>query len=104
MKNNITSFDATQLASLIVTKQLSPVEVMQSHLDLIEKINPKINALVTLSDDSLEKARRSEIELLKGNIYGPLHGVPFTVKDCFDTEGVLTTRGSKLFCNGEGYE
>ena len=99
MQNDITSFDATQLASLIATKQLSPVEVMQSHLDLIEKINPKINALVTMSDDSLEKARRSEIELLKGNIYGPLHGVPFTVKDCFDTEGLLTTRGSKLFSN-----
>ena len=99
METAITSFDATELAHLIATKQLSPVEIMKSHIEVIEKINPKINALVTLADDSLEKAKKSEIALLKGNISGPLHGVPFTVKDCFDTEGILTTRGSKLFSN-----
>jgi aspartyl-tRNA(Asn)/glutamyl-tRNA(Gln) amidotransferase subunit A len=99
METDITSFDATELAHLIATKQLSPVEIMKSHIEVIEKINPKINALVTLADDSLEKAKKSEIALLKGNISGPLHGVPFTVKDCFDTEGILTTRGSKLFSN-----
>lgn len=97
MENDITSFDATELANLIRTKQISPVEVMQAHLELVEKINPKVNAIVTLSDDPLERARNAEIELIKGNVSGPLHGVPFTVKDCFDTEGILTTRGSKLF-------
>ena len=59
MQTEITSFDATELANLIVTKQLSPVEVMKSHLELIEKINPQVNALVTLADDSLEKAKKS---------------------------------------------
>ena len=57
METDITSFDATELAHLIATKQLSPVEIMKSHIEVIEKINPKINALVTLADDSLEKAK-----------------------------------------------
>ena len=60
METAITSFDATELAHLIATKQLSPVEIMKSHIEVIEKINPKINALVTLADDSLEKAKESE--------------------------------------------
>ena len=59
MKNNITSFDATELGNLIITKQLSPVEVMQAHLELVEKINPKVNAIVTLSSNSLDKAKKS---------------------------------------------
>lgn len=88
---------ATKLAEHIRTKALSPVEVMRVHLDRIEAINPKINAVVTLAEDALERARAAEEAVVRGQIKGPLHGVPFTAKDCFNTQSVRTTRGSKLF-------
>jgi aspartyl-tRNA(Asn)/glutamyl-tRNA(Gln) amidotransferase subunit A len=89
--------DATTLAALIRTKQISPVEVMQAHLDRIAAVNPKLNAIVTVADDALEAARAAEAAVLAGNELGPLHGVPFTVKDSIDTARVLTQRGSPIF-------
>jgi aspartyl-tRNA(Asn)/glutamyl-tRNA(Gln) amidotransferase subunit A len=89
--------DATKLAELIRTKELSPVEVMQAHLDRIAAVNPRINAIVTVADDALDAARAAEAAVLSGAELGPLHGVPFTVKDSIDTAGVLTQRGSPIF-------
>ncbi len=90
--------DATELASLIRTKQLSSREVVQAHLDRIAAINPKINAIVTLlAEDALKSADAADAAVKNGAELGPLHGVPFTIKDCIDTAGVLTQRGSKIF-------
>jgi aspartyl-tRNA(Asn)/glutamyl-tRNA(Gln) amidotransferase subunit A len=90
--------DATELAALIRTKQLSSREVVQAHLDRISAINPKINAIVTLlADDALEGADAADKAVMSGAEIGPLHGVPFTIKDAIDTAGVLTQRGSKIF-------
>jgi aspartyl-tRNA(Asn)/glutamyl-tRNA(Gln) amidotransferase subunit A len=89
--------DATKLAELIRTRQVSPVEVVQAHLDRIKAINPKVNAIVTIADGALDAARAAEAAVLAGNELGPLHGVPFTVKDSIDTAGVLTQRGSPIF-------
>jgi aspartyl-tRNA(Asn)/glutamyl-tRNA(Gln) amidotransferase subunit A len=89
--------DATKLAELIRTKELSPVEVMQAHLDRIAAVNPSVNAIVTVVDDALDAARAAEAAVLSGAELGPLHGVPFTVKDSIDTAGVLTQRGSPIF-------
>lgn len=89
--------DAVELAEKIRAKQLSPVDVVQAHLDRIQSINPKINAIVQMVPEALEQARQAEEAIARGEIWGPLHGVPFTVKDCVDTEGVTTTRGSKFF-------
>ncbi|MEU9383271.1 amidase [Streptomyces sp. NPDC048279] len=89
--------DATELAELIRTGQVSSVEVMTAHLDRIEATNPGINAIVTLTNGALEAARAADEELAAGGVVGPLHGVPFTVKDSFDTAGVLTQRGSPIF-------
>ncbi|KQR76936.1 glutamyl-tRNA(Gln) amidotransferase subunit A [Burkholderia sp. Leaf177] len=90
--------DATELARLIRTKELSPVEVVKAHLDRIEAVNPKVNAVVTLMrDDAIKAAKTAEAAVLNGAVLGPLHGVPFSIKDALDTEGVLTQRGSKLF-------
>lgn len=89
--------DATKLAELIRTKELSPVEVMQAHLDRIEAVDGDINAIVTLANGALEAAKRAEAAVLTGEDLGPLHGVPFTVKDSIDTAGVLTQRGSPIF-------
>ena len=88
---------ATKLAELIRTREVSPVEVVQAHLDRIEAINPKLNAIVTVADGALEAARAAEAAVLAGDELGPLHGVPITAKDSIDTAGVLTQRGSPIF-------
>jgi aspartyl-tRNA(Asn)/glutamyl-tRNA(Gln) amidotransferase subunit A len=89
--------DATRLAELIRTMEVSPVEVMQAHIDRIHQTNPKINAIVTMADDAMKAAKDAEIAVLAGEKLGPLHGVPFTAKDSFDTAGVLTQLGSPIF-------
>ncbi len=89
--------DATRLAELIRSRQVSPVEVLQAHLDRIAAIDPRINAIVTLAGDAIEGAKRAEAAVLAGDELGPLHGVPFTAKDSIDTAGVATQRGSPIF-------
>ena len=97
MTEEICYSDATRLAELIGSKALSPVEVVTAFLDRIEAVNPRINAIVTMAEDAMRQAREAEAAVVRGDELGPLHGVPFTVKDCVDTAGVRTTRGSKLF-------
>jgi aspartyl-tRNA(Asn)/glutamyl-tRNA(Gln) amidotransferase subunit A len=90
--------DATTLAELIRTKQLSSREVVQAHLDRIQSVNPKINAIVTLmAEDALKGADAADKAVASGAELGPLHGVPFTIKDAIDTAGIPSQRGSKLF-------
>src|ERR1700754_1881819 len=97
MSDNIIHMDASRLAELIASRELSPVEVVQAHLDRIAEVNPKLNAIVTLADSALAAARTAEAAVRSGAKLGPLHGVPFTVKDSLDTQGVLTQRGSPIF-------
>jgi len=90
--------EATALAALIRTKQLSSREVVQAHLDRIQAVNPTINAVVTLmAEQALTSADAADKAVTSGASLGPLHGVPFSIKDALDTAGVLTQRGSKLF-------
>jgi aspartyl-tRNA(Asn)/glutamyl-tRNA(Gln) amidotransferase subunit A len=97
VKNELIYEDATQLAELIRTREVSPVEVVQAHLDRIAAVDPKVNAIVTLAEGALDAARAAEADVLAGRPLGPLHGVPFTVKDSIDTAGVATQRGSPIF-------
>ena len=93
----VIQMDASQMAELIAAKKLSPVEVVQAHLDRIAAVNPKVNAIVALADGAKEAARKAEAAVMSGARLGPLHGVPFTVKDGIDAAGVLTQRGSPIF-------
>ena len=93
----VIQMDASQMAELIASKKLSPVEVVQAHLDRIAAVNSKVNAIVALADGAKEAARKAEAALMSGARLGPLHGVPFTVKDAIDAAGVLTQRGSPIF-------
>src|ERR1700744_1075881 len=97
MTNTIIQMDANRIAELITNRELSPVEVVQAHLDRIAEVNPKVNAIVTMADGALNAAKRAEAAVKSGARLGPLHGVPFTVKDSIDTAGVLTQRGSPIF-------
>jgi aspartyl-tRNA(Asn)/glutamyl-tRNA(Gln) amidotransferase subunit A len=97
MDDSITRIDASGIAKLIAARKLSPVEVMQAHLDRIASVNPKVNAVVALADGAMKAARRAEATVMAGGSLGPLHGVPFTVKDAIDTADLLTQRGSPIF-------
>jgi aspartyl-tRNA(Asn)/glutamyl-tRNA(Gln) amidotransferase subunit A len=97
MTDTIIQMDASRIAELIAKKRLSPVEVVQAHLDRIAAVNPKVNAIVTMADGALDAAKKAEAAVMSGAQIGPLHGVPFTVKDSIDTAGVLTQRGSPIF-------
>ena len=99
MSEDIIYADAATLAQRIRDRSLSPVEIAQAHLDRIESVNPKLNALIAFPDGVMERAREAEAAAMRGEFWGPLHGVPFTVKDCVDTAGVVTTRGSRLYEN-----
>jgi aspartyl-tRNA(Asn)/glutamyl-tRNA(Gln) amidotransferase subunit A len=97
MNTELLYSDATRLAELIRTREVSPVEVMKAHLDRIEALNPKVNAIVTIAEDALKSAREAEAAVQRGDELGPLHGVPFTVKDSIDTANVPTQRGTPIF-------
>ena len=97
MAADIIFSDATRLAELVRTREVSPVEIMRAHLDRIAATDPAINAIVTLAPGALDAARAAEAAVLAGEDLGPLHGVPFTVKDSIDTAGVPTQRGSPIF-------
>jgi aspartyl-tRNA(Asn)/glutamyl-tRNA(Gln) amidotransferase subunit A len=95
--DEIVYLDAVELAERIRTRELSPVEVVRAHRERAEAVNPALNAIVTSFEDAEERARAAESAVLAGDALGPLHGVPFTIKDAFDTAGVRTARGSRLF-------
>src|SRR6185503_10105421 len=82
----------TTLAEMIRAKEVSPVEVVEAHLQQIEKLNPRLNAIVTLAPDVLDQARRAEREPTDR----PLHGVPLTIKDTIETRGLRSTSGSRM--------
>jgi len=90
--------DALTLAQQIRRKEVSPVEVVEAVLRRIEALQPTVNAFVTVTADAArEAARRAEAAVLAGGPLGPLHGVPFSVKDLLFTKGVRTTMGSHIF-------
>jgi aspartyl-tRNA(Asn)/glutamyl-tRNA(Gln) amidotransferase subunit A len=79
----------------IAGKQLSPVELTRATLARIETLNPKVGAFITVAaDQAIEAARIAEREIMQGNYRGPLHGIPFGVKDTYYTQGIRTTAGS----------
>lgn len=84
----------TSLVAAIQARTVSSSEVVEACLRRIEAVNPTLNAVVRLADDALEAARRADKDLGMGRLRGPLHGVPFTIKDSLDTAGLATTAGT----------
>src|ERR1700722_4275094 len=86
---------AASLADLVAKKAVSPVELVDAALDRIEKSQPALNAFITVCPDEARAAAwEAEAALMLGDPVGPLHGVPFAVKDLVNTAGVRTTFGS----------
>jgi amidase len=89
---------AHELARLIRTRAVSPVEVLDAHVKVIEAVNPKLNAFVTLAiEQARDAARRAEAAVMKGESLGSLHGLPTGIKDNALTAGMRTTFGSTLY-------
>jgi len=100
-KDELTWMSAVELAAAIRRKKVSPVEVVDAVLARIERLNPKLNAYCTVTADlARREAKAAERQLMrKGARLGPLHGVPFSIKDLVITKGVRTTWGSKLYAD-----
>ena len=83
-------------ADLIRSKTLSPVELVESHLARAKELNPTLNAYVTIAEEqALRNAKRAEAEIMDGNYRGPLHGIPVSVKDIFNTTEMPTAFGER---------
>ena len=89
---DLTSCSAAELARRIRVRDVSAVDVLEAHLNRIDRWNPAVNAVVTLNtEQARERAEAADDALDRGEVWGPLHGVPFTVKDQFSTAGLRTT-------------
>ena len=87
---------AAELAQKIRDKKVSAVEVVDAHLRRIEEVNPRLNAMVQIVPERARaEARVADRALARGDVKGPLHGVPMTIKDSLDTEGIISTGGTK---------
>lgn len=92
--------DLTATARRIARRDVSPREVVEATLRRIERLNPILNAYITvLAEAARAEARVAEAEIAAGRYRGPLHGIPVSVKDLFATRGVRTTGGSRLFAD-----
>lgn len=90
----------TELAPLIRSGELSPVDLTRAQLDRIEKLNPRLKAYATVTADlALEQAKQAESEIASGNYRGELHGIPIAVKDLCFTRGIKTMGGSAVYAD-----
>ena len=94
---DIPFLSATQLAELIRSKEVSPVEATLAYLERIEEVDGQLNAYITVCGDvALDQARQAEQDIAAGGYRGPMHGIPVAVKDQFYTQGIRTTNGSAI--------
>ena len=90
------TLDLTTLVESIKTGQISPVEAAGTYLAQIERLNPALNAVVTVAPDVPDRAKAAETAVKRGDVLGALHGVPLTIKDTIETAGLRTTSGSTI--------
>lgn len=96
-KSQLPFISATELASLIKSREVSPVEATEAYLERIPQVDNKLNSYITVTADrAMADARQAEQEITAGNYRGPMHGIPTAVKDQVNTKGILTTGGSTI--------
>ncbi|MCH8225883.1 MAG: amidase, partial [Chloroflexi bacterium] len=96
-ETNLCFLNINQAAGLLRSQELSPVELTQAFLQRIEATDGKLHSFITvLNDQAMADARTAEAEILRGEYKGPLHGIPFALKDLYDTAGIRTTSGSRV--------
>ena len=93
--NDLNSLSLVTLAQMICDREITSEEVVRAYIERINAVNPLLNAIVYLTADAaLERARAADAALARGDVWGPLHGVPMSLKDCWSTQGVVTTSGT----------
>jgi aspartyl-tRNA(Asn)/glutamyl-tRNA(Gln) amidotransferase subunit A len=97
---NILNLTIKDLSKLISTKEISPVDLVETALERIAKLNPTLNAFITVLEDSARQdAKNAELQIKEGKYRGPLHGIPISLKDLIYVKGVKSTSGSKILSN-----
>jgi len=97
MSNELNRMTISQLAPKVKSRKISPVDLTRAVLEQIEKLDPILNAYITVdTEGALKAARTAQRQIAKGKYLGPLHGIPISLKDLYDTKGMLTTAGSKI--------
>jgi amidase len=92
--SNVVFTTAQELATRIRQRQVSATEVLEAHLAQIARYNPPLNAIVTLDEERARtRAKEADTAMARGEVWGPLHGVPITIKDAIETAGLRTTGG-----------
>lgn len=95
---DVAFWPVTHLAQLVRTRQVTSLELTEMYLDRLHRYNPTLNCVVTFLDDvALEQARRADAEIAAGGYRGPLHGIPWGVKDIISVSGYPTTWGSDAY-------
>jgi aspartyl-tRNA(Asn)/glutamyl-tRNA(Gln) amidotransferase subunit A len=97
---DLCSLEIVEVAPLLRDRKVSPVELTESYLDRIARLDPHLNTFIrVMPDEARAAAREAELEIGRGTWRGPLHGVPLGIKDLFDVAGVPTTMGSKILAD-----
>jgi len=96
--SDLAYISAADLAAMIRARTVSPVEVMRAALDRIARSQPVLNAFITVAEEvATDGAKAAEAAVMRGEVLGPLHGLPLAVKDLVPTSGIRTTFGSLIF-------
>lgn len=97
---NLLNLTIKDLSKLISTREISPVDLIEATLERIAKLNPTLNAFITVVEDSARRdAKNAESLIKEGKYRGPLHGIPISLKDLIYVKGVKSTSGSKILSN-----
>jgi aspartyl-tRNA(Asn)/glutamyl-tRNA(Gln) amidotransferase subunit A len=100
MPDELAFLTIADAARLIEQKQLSPVELTTALIRRTEALDPQLNAYLLLTADrALDRAREAEREIMAGHYRGPMHGIPFALKDIYATAGIRTTGHSRICLN-----
>lgn len=100
MPNDLIYSSVSEVAERVERRAISPVELTRLMLERAERLNPRLNTFVTIcADRALAQARTAEDEIMSGHYRGPLHGIPYSLKDLVETAGIRTTAGSPILCD-----
>src|SRR5262245_10228682 len=98
MATNLHELSVAELSRLIAARKVSPVDLVDALIQRVEQYDAQTHAFITRTFDlAREQARRAEAEIAVGRSRGPLHGIPFALKDIYDTRGILTSAHSRVF-------
>jgi aspartyl-tRNA(Asn)/glutamyl-tRNA(Gln) amidotransferase subunit A len=98
--SDLCELNLTELSKLLAARELSSSETVKATLARLEHLDGKLNAFITVSgEQAIAEAKKADDEIARGRYRGPLHGVPVSIKDLFETAGVRTTAGSKILAD-----